>query len=228
MSEGISCKIPDFNSGNVPWRNMLRTDFYGIVSNHDLLRASRFYGNAVPKTVLSDEKIQPPDTYDLRLRRINAFGLSEVTDKVAMGLLKAMGYHTGRNGITGVRRRRILDRIYFNELPKEIDEELRARWRARTPKNRLRVIAETLSYICIGREFSLDPDSLMSVKEIREDLCYLKKMYYYPFYDYMWPESSPQTDGFISHSVIIRSSQDTRTDSLYSGISMLIKKILSV
>lgn len=171
-------------------------------------------------------KTRETESYSMRLKRLNAFGLNEITDRITMSLLAVMGYHTGQNGLSAQLRRRILDRIYFNNLPKGTDEGLVKRWAEQGPEERLRLMAETLTYVCLSRENQIDPDALLSVRELKEDLRYLRRMYYYPSYNYAWPSIKSGVDAIITNTVMVKSKEEVRVKSLFGAVYTLTRKIL--
>ncbi|THD66459.1 hypothetical protein E7Z59_11675 [Robertkochia marina] len=172
------------------------------------------------------ERSKEIDSYKIRLKKLNAFGLTEVTDKCTMSLLAEMGYHTGKNGLSSQRRQRILDRIYFNNMPKSTKGNLLCKWGEFKPEERLRRMAETLTYLCMSREHQIDPESLVSVREMKEDLKYLKRMYYYPAYSYAWPSAASGVDAWIGKTIMVKSTEDVRAKSVGEAVVVLIKKIL--
>ncbi|MBL7471546.1 hypothetical protein [Robertkochia sediminum] len=166
-------------------------------------------------------------SYSHRLKKLNAFGLHEVTDRDAMALLACMGYHTGKDGVSKERRRRILDRIYFNNLRKDCKEELVYSWGRRSPEERLRLLAETLAYVCLSRENEIDPDALIAVRELKEDLDYLRRMYYYPTFNYAWPAIASGADRIISRTIMVKSEEEVRVNNLFLAVYTLTRKLLS-
>lgn len=167
------------------------------------------------------------ELYNLRLKKLNAFGLTEVTDRVTMALLGNLGYHTGQNGVSKERRRRILDRVYFNNLPLDMNPALLRQWSMKAPEERLRLLAESLSYVCLSRENQIDPEALVSIRELKEDLDYLKRMYYYPSYDYAWPSIASNADRIIARTIMVKSREEVRVDNLFEAVYTLTRKILS-
>lgn len=167
------------------------------------------------------------EVYNLRLRKLNAFGLKEITDKDTMALLAFMGYHTGKDGVSRERRRRILDRIYFNNLPKDCAPLLLSSWGKRIPEERLRLLAETLSYVCLNRENQLDPEALIAVRELKEDLEYLRRMYYYPSFNYAWPSVAAGADRIISRTIMVKSEEEVRINNFFTAVYMLTRKLLT-
>lgn len=167
------------------------------------------------------------EAYNHRLRKLNAFGLSEITDKDTMSLLALMGYHTGKDGVAKQKRRRILDRIYFNNLPKDTHPDLSMSWSKRSSEERLRLLAETLSYVCLSRENQIDPDALIAIRELNEDLEYLRRMYYYPSFDYAWPVIATGTDRIISRTIMVKSQEEVRVNNLFLAVYTLTRKLLT-
>ena len=174
------------------------------------------------------QKEREANNYKIRLKKLNAFGLAEVTDKLTMALLAEMGYHTGTNGISSQLRRRILDRIYFNNMPAGTKEILVNRWSGFKPEERLRRMAETLTYLCMSRVNQIDPDALLSAKELKDDLKYLKRMYYYPDYDYAWPSAASGVDTWIGNTVMVKSTEDVRAKTVFEAVVVLFRKVLLI
>lgn len=166
--------------------------------------------------------------YNHRLRKLNAFGLNEITDKTTMSLLAFMGYHTGKDGVSRARRRRILDRIYFNNLPKDCPPALVLSWGEKVPEVRLRLLAETLSYVCLSREYQIDPEAVIAVRELKEDLSYLKRMYYYPSFDYAWPTAAHGADRIISRTIMVKSEEEVRINNFFTAMYTLTRKLLTL
>ncbi|WP_224489880.1 hypothetical protein [Robertkochia flava] len=176
-------------------------------------------------TKATRETAKEAKEYQIRLKKLNAFGLKEVTDRLTMSLLAAMGYHTGQNGLSVQLRRRILDRIYFNNFPKGTKRELITQWQEFKPEERLRFMAETLTYLCLSREHQIDPDALRSVKDLKQDLAYLRKMYYYPSYTYAWPTAASGVDALITNTVMVKSRENTRVNSVLGAVYLLTRKV---
>lgn len=171
------------------------------------------------------ENAKEANEYKIRLKKLNAFGIKEVTDRLTMSLLGAMGYHTGQNGLSVQLRHRILDRIYFNNFPQGTKEELVKQWQEFKPEERLRFMAETLTYLCLSREHQIDPDALMSVRDLKQDLAYLRKMYYYPSYTYAWPTAASGVDALITNTVMVKSRESVRVNSLLGAVYLLTRKV---
>lgn len=167
------------------------------------------------------------EIYNHRLKKLNAFGLNEITDKDTMALLALLGYHTGRDGVSKERRRRILDRIYFNNLPKNCDPVVRTSWGKKAPEERLRLLAETLSYVCLSRENQIDPEALIAIRELKEDLGYLQRMYYYPSFNYAWPSIASEADRIISRTIMVKSGEEVRVNNLITAVYTLTRKLLN-
>lgn len=207
------------------------------LSPHSIDGQQAFYGQPEPNTgpltfkafftkaALSRER--QSEEYHLRLRKLNAFGLTELTDKVTMSLLACMGYHTGKDGVSKERRRRILDRIYFNNLPREVNPSLLLQWSQRSPEERLHYMAETLSYVCLSRVNHIDPEAQISIRELKEDLEYLRKMYYYPSSKYGWPAIASDADRLIARTIMVKSNQEVRVSNLFEAVYLLTRKILT-
>lgn len=106
------------------------------------------------------------------------------------GLLSYVGYRVGKtNGVSEIKRRRILDCVLFNELPLVNSPEYMNEWGEVKTSHRLKKLAEALASFTRNAKRK-NPTSLrFAIDEWESDLSYLYHSYYHERLGFYWPES---------------------------------------
>lgn len=107
------------------------------------------------------------------------------------GLLSYMGYRVGQKGAIMDERRRILDYIYSQPVPRVISAEYMAEWGSPKTGPRLQKMAESLAAFTRNSKRKLSKSDL-AIHEWEADLEYLRKSYYVGRYDtiFVWPPTA--------------------------------------
>lgn len=101
------------------------------------------------------------------------------------GVLRALGYSVGANGIRLSERRQILDEIVEKEIRLNLDTAYLSSWGRPRTANRLRKLANTIA--ALTRNMKRRTPVAPSIEDWELDLEYLKHTYYDGRFDFVWP-----------------------------------------
>lgn len=102
------------------------------------------------------------------------------------GLLSFVGYHVGNNGKNTYTRRKILDCVFHNKLPRVNSEEYMNEWGTEETPARLKKMADCLATFIRDKKRNSN-DYSKSIKEWESDLDYLYEKYYVGRFNFDWP-----------------------------------------
>ncbi len=105
------------------------------------------------------------------------------------GLLSAVGYETGMNGLNEKLRSDILDSVYHYEIPTNFKFADSAKWGKPLTGARLKKLADCLASFTRNEKRNYTSDYRVSISERETDLLYLKKKYYDGVYDFGFPNT---------------------------------------
>jgi hypothetical protein len=105
------------------------------------------------------------------------------------GLLSAVGYETGVNGLDEKSRRNILDSVYFCEIPKNLKLADLNSWGKPETCARLKKLVDCLASFTRNEKRNYTGDYSISISERETDLKYLKRKYYDGKYDFGFPKT---------------------------------------
>lgn len=105
-----------------------------------------------------------------------------------VGLLRHMGYRTGRSGKRAHVRRKILDRVYTERaLPRVHSHAYMREWGDPNSATRLRKMAHSIAAFVRNNKRKKGKVYRKAIKDWEDDLRYLKRTYYNGRYDFPWP-----------------------------------------
>ena len=106
-----------------------------------------------------------------------------------MGMLKAVGYSVGANGLMTASRQRLLKHVYIQVLPYVESKSYVAEWGEPKSGSRLKKMAETLAAFARNAKRQ-KIDKSIAISEWEQDLAWLKDEYYLKHkYTWVWPSS---------------------------------------
>jgi hypothetical protein len=95
------------------------------------------------------------------------------------GVLSFMGYHVGEgSSLTAAQRRRILDYVLSEQIPKVNDPAYMAQWGDPGSGERLRKMVDSLAAFARNAKLNRHADKSVAVFEWESDLVYLKRTHY--------------------------------------------------
>ncbi|MFA0323229.1 hypothetical protein AB4519_02385, partial [Vibrio splendidus] len=104
-----------------------------------------------------------------------------------MGMLKAVGYSVGANGLMTASRQRLLKHVYMQVLPYIESKSYVAEWGDPKSGSRLKKMAETLAAFARNAKRQ-KIDKSIAISEWEQDLAWLKDEYYLKHkYTWVWP-----------------------------------------
>lgn len=112
-----------------------------------------------------------------------------------VGLLKKLGYTTGKNGQTKYRRRAILHQSLQADAQEWLPvEEQAEEWGQPESEKRLEKVANSLSAFA-GIEKKKEKPAEVAISHWEADLKYLKERFYKPSYPFDWPSTDAASAG---------------------------------
>ena len=117
-------------------------------------------------------------------------GDMDTPDSPETGVLKAMGYTVGRNGLSDGARRQILKEVYSTKsLPRIGDAIHMAEWGDPNLATRLLKMANTIAALARNAKRRTDGSMKVAVEDWESDLAWLQRTYYRGIYNFKWPET---------------------------------------
>ncbi|MFA0167856.1 hypothetical protein AB4565_06540 [Vibrio breoganii] len=104
-----------------------------------------------------------------------------------VGMLKAVGYTVGQNGLALSVRTKLLTNVYVQELPKVDSQSYVDEWGAPESSRRLKKMAETLAALARNAKRK-EANMSYAIRDWEHDLAWLKAQYYLKHkYTWSWP-----------------------------------------
>jgi hypothetical protein len=116
--------------------------------------------------------------------------IPQINEAPEIGLLKHFGYIVGHSGLSGIKRREILDYVYdLKSLPKtSFPESYLGQWGSARSAKRLNKMAQSIASFCRSARSRNAAEMSCATQEWEEDLAYLKNEYYAGHSDeFIWP-----------------------------------------
>lgn len=108
-------------------------------------------------------------------------------DWTKVGVLRYFGYKTGSYGLSAKERRKILNKVYYVNIPlNNFSKEYVKEWGEPDSSTRLRKMANALSSFCKNQKRK---NNRLSASHFEADLKWLKKNYYKPPFRFKWPSA---------------------------------------
>ena len=137
-----------------------------------------------------EKRLQELESFRWVSTKVNiSGGKLSIIDWEKTGLLSAVGYKTGINGLDEKSRRNILDSIYFCEIPKTFKITELDKWGKPETGTRLKKLADCLASFTRNEKRNYTGDYSISISEREADLRYLKREYYDGKYDFGFPNT---------------------------------------
>lgn len=112
-----------------------------------------------------------------------------------IGVLKAVGYSVGSQGVLKQQRLEILKNVYEQTLPYVESKSYMIEWGTPKSSTRLKKMAETLASLTKGAKRKKTANMSLAIKDWEHDLAWLKKQYYLEHrYIWVWPDVQSDTD----------------------------------
>jgi hypothetical protein len=106
------------------------------------------------------------------------------------GFLGYLGYKVGRSGLSSIKRIRILEKAFTNQLPSELPLVYRDEWGNPNSSQRLLKIANSIASFCRNAKNRNNRSYDIAIYDWEADLDWLKNEYYKPFRNnFRWPET---------------------------------------
>ncbi|GLR05228.1 hypothetical protein GCM10007906_28160 [Vibrio hyugaensis] len=107
-----------------------------------------------------------------------------------IGVLKAVGYTVGAQGLPQTERRSILKNVYMQTLPYVDSRSYMNEWGEPSSSERLKKMAETLASLTKGAKRKTQANMNQAIRDWESDLAWLKEQYYLEHkYVWVWPRS---------------------------------------
>ncbi|CAK2007669.1 hypothetical protein [Vibrio crassostreae] len=107
-----------------------------------------------------------------------------------IGVLKAVGYTVGAQGLPQADRRTILTNVYIQSLPYVDSRSYMNEWGEPLSSDRLKKMAETLASLTKGAKRKTQANMKQAIRDWESDLAWLKEQYYLEHkYLWVWPRS---------------------------------------
>lgn len=116
-------------------------------------------------------------------------GSLAVEDWPQVGLPQHMGYRVGKSGKGTKARRRVLDRVFGERLPRVHSPEYMHKWGMPASAARLTKLADTLAALARNAK-RRGGNTTVAVQHWEADLAYLKERYYDGMFDFPWPSTA--------------------------------------
>ena len=113
--------------------------------------------------------------------------LTGTVDWPSKGMLKFLGYSTGKSGPSEAERRAILDDAFSGPLPNVIDAEYTRSFGSPRSAIRLKRIAHSIASFAKNAKRKADSGLRQAIDDWEGDLEYLRITYYRGRFDFPWP-----------------------------------------
>lgn len=132
-----------------------------------------------------EQKFRWPTTVaEVGLNRLTPFDASTI------GMLKVLGYRTGKSGLPQSERRSLLRSAFTRALPSRESSEYMDEWAKPRSSRRLQKLAESLATFARNAKRQEVVDKSLAIKHWEADLRFLKKTYYdESSFSFDWPRT---------------------------------------
>lgn len=104
------------------------------------------------------------------------------------GFLGYLGYKVGRSGLSSIKRIKILEKAFTNQLPSELPIVYRDEWGKPNSSQRLLKIANSIASFCRNAKNRNNRSYAIAIYDWETDLNWLKAQYYIPLnFNFSWP-----------------------------------------
>ncbi|HFQ5355573.1 TPA: hypothetical protein ACGVAX_002786 [Vibrio vulnificus] len=130
-----------------------------------------------------------------------------------MGVLKAVGYTVGAQGLPQAQRLAILKNVYMEHLPYVESRAYMNEWGEPQSSGRLRKMAETLASLTKGAKRKTQANMSRAIRDWENDLAWLKEEYYLK-HKYVWVWPSVRSKEESTRSVVVEKSYQSSREFL--------------
>ncbi|CAK1735148.1 hypothetical protein [Vibrio crassostreae] len=128
-----------------------------------------------------------------------------------IGVLKAVGYTVGAQGLLQADRRTILTNVYMQSLPYVDSRSYMNEWGEPLSSDRLKKMAETLASLTKGAKRKTQANMKQAIRDWESDLAWLKEQYYLEHkYLWVWPRAGNKDESDLELTIKEKHYQSSR------------------
>ncbi|TKG01205.1 hypothetical protein [Vibrio lentus] len=128
-----------------------------------------------------------------------------------IGVLKAVGYTVGAQGLPQADRRTILTNVYMQSLPYVDSRSYMNEWGEPLSSDRLKKMAETLASLTKGAKRKTQANMKQAIRDWESDLAWLKEQYYLEHkYQWVWPRAGDKDESDLELTIKEKHYQSSR------------------